>query len=83
MAKGRPTTVLFVTHDLREALYLADRVLFMSPGPGRIVLDLPVDLLRPRQPEGADIEALRLDLLDQHPRLLEGLAETADEDPVG
>ena len=78
-----PTTVLFVTHDLREALYLADRVLFMSPGPGRIVLDLPVDLPRPRQPEGADIEALRLDLLDQHPRLLAGLAETADEDPVG
>ena len=79
----RPTTVLFVTHDLREALYLADRVLFMSPGPGRIVLDLPVDLPRPRQPEGADIEALRLDLLDRHPKLLAGLAETADEAPVG
>ncbi len=74
----RPTTVLFVTHDLREALYLADRVLFMSPGPGRIVLDLP----RPRQPEGADIEALRLELLDRHPKLLAGLAQTADGDPA-
>ncbi len=54
-----------------------------SPGPGRIVLDLPVDLPRPREPEGADIEKLRLELLDRHPKLLAGLAETADENPVG
>jgi NitT/TauT family transport system ATP-binding protein len=53
-----------------------------SPGPGRIVLDLPVDLPRPRKPEDADIKALRLDLLDQHPQLLAGLAEGADEDPA-
>lgn len=46
----RPATTFFVTHDLGEAVSLADRVIVMSARQGRIVGDFPIDLPRPRDP---------------------------------
>ena len=71
--RHRPT-VLFVTHDLTEALSLADRVLFLSPRPGRVVWEQPVDLPRPREGDDPGVERLRADLLSRHPELLAGRA---------
>lgn len=69
------STVLFVTHDLREALALADRVCFMSAAPGRVVLDVPVALPRPRRPGDAAVSDLYEGLLARHPELLAGLPQ--------
>lgn len=68
-------TVLFVTHHLREALALADRVLFLSGSPGRVVLEVPVQLPRPRELGDASIGELHDRLLGQYPDLLSGLVE--------
>jgi NitT/TauT family transport system ATP-binding protein len=45
----RKETVLFITHSIPEAVFLADRVLVMTPRPGQIVDDVLVDLARPRR----------------------------------
>ncbi len=65
---ARQPTVILVTHDLREAVYLADRVLVMSARPGRIVAERRVEFARPRRLSGtytAEFQAVVQDLRDQ------------------
>ena len=55
-ATGR--TILFVTHNVREAARLGDRIVLLTSRPGRVAEDFPVDIARPRRIEDADVSAL-------------------------
>ncbi len=63
--QGSGKTVMFVTHDLGEAVALADRVIVLSPRPGRIHADIDIDLPRPRDPETIRFDQAYLRLHEQ------------------
>jgi NitT/TauT family transport system ATP-binding protein len=48
LAKEQRITVVFITHDLEEAIYLGDRVVALAPNPGRVAETIDVGLARPR-----------------------------------
>jgi NitT/TauT family transport system ATP-binding protein len=61
-------TVLFVTHSIEEAIYLSDRVIIMTPRPGRVLADVTVLLARPRTEDHRtlpEFSALRHDIYDR------------------
>jgi NitT/TauT family transport system ATP-binding protein len=78
--QGTRPAVLYVTHELREALAVADRVLFLTPGPGRVVLELLVGLARPREPGDAAVGELHDRILRLHPEILAGAAERSGDE---
>jgi NitT/TauT family transport system ATP-binding protein/sulfonate transport system ATP-binding protein len=60
--KRTGVTTIFVTHSVEEAVLLADRVLVMSAGPGRIDSDFSIDLARPRDVSSPEFNVLRRDI---------------------
>ncbi|QUS38580.1 ABC transporter ATP-binding protein [Tardiphaga alba] len=68
LLESSKATVIFVTHDLEEAIYLGDRVIGLLPHPGRIGIELPIDLPRPRDQlttrENPEFLRLRRELFD-------------------
>jgi ABC-type nitrate/sulfonate/bicarbonate transport system ATPase subunit len=62
--QSRGTTMVLVTHDIDEAIYMSDRIFIMTPRPGRIDQVLPVNLPRPRHRNDADFLALRGKILE-------------------
>ncbi|RRJ96181.1 ABC transporter ATP-binding protein [Opitutaceae bacterium TAV4] len=64
LVKQRGATVLLVTHDIDEALYLSDRILVFSPRPGRIEHVFPVNWSHPRSRTAPDFTTLRSRVLE-------------------
>jgi ABC-type nitrate/sulfonate/bicarbonate transport system ATPase subunit len=62
--QARRTTMLLVTHDIDEAIYMSDRIMIMTPRPGRIERTIQVALARPRQRSSDDFLRLRSDILN-------------------
>ena len=62
LVSNRPATVLFVTHDLTEAVELADRILVISPSPGRVLAEMPIPLARAARRDRDTLTALRAEL---------------------
>ena len=65
----RPHTVLFVTHDLREAIALADRLIFLSAAPMQVVSEIIVPIARSERGNELAIESFRQQLLQHHPEI--------------
>jgi ABC-type nitrate/sulfonate/bicarbonate transport system ATPase subunit len=62
--QSRGTTILLVTHDIDEAIYMSDRIVIMTPRPGRIERVIDVTLERPRQRNSAEFLQLRGEILE-------------------
>ena len=69
LRQQRPHTILFVTHDLREAIELADRLLFLSPSPTGIIQDVAVTLPFNQRQHADAVEDYRKQLLANDPTM--------------
>jgi NitT/TauT family transport system ATP-binding protein len=61
----RKLTVLFVTHNVREAARLADRIVLLSSRPGRIIYETRVDIPRPRRIDSPEVAGIAADVTDR------------------
>ena len=62
--QARGTTMLLVTHDIDEAIYMSDRIVIMTPRPGRVERVIDVDLPRPRERNDPAFLAMRARILE-------------------
>jgi NitT/TauT family transport system ATP-binding protein len=64
LVRERGLTVLFVTHNVREAARLGDRIVVLSPRPGRVTAEFEVDIPQPRRIEAPDVAALAVEVTE-------------------
>jgi NitT/TauT family transport system ATP-binding protein len=75
--QNRPQAVLFVTHSIREAVYLADRIVILTRGPARLLEDVVVPIPRPRSYEDPQLAAFESEIVSRV------LSQWTDESQIG
>lgn len=75
--QSRPRAVLFVTHSIREAVYLADRIIILTKGPATLLEDVTVPIARPRSYEDPALAAFESDIVARV------MTQWSDDQPTG
>ena len=65
MESNAASRSLFVTHNVREAVRLGDRVVLLSSRPGRVIQEFPVNVPRPRRIDSPEVSGLAASITDQ------------------
>tara|TARA_E500000178_G_C16870943_1_gene684371 strand:+ start:163 stop:918 length:756 start_codon:yes stop_codon:yes gene_type:complete len=68
----QPTTVIFVTHNISEAIYLADKIIFLSKSPARVLKEVNINNTRPRNSNSESIQKIKKSILKSNSSILKG-----------
>ncbi len=68
----QPTTIIFVTHDINEAIFLADRIIFLSKAPAKILKDIKIKHKKPRNFQAHEIEKIKKEIIKKNKSILKG-----------
>ena len=72
MWNKQPTTILFVTHDINEAIYLADKIVFLSKSPAKVIKEISINTQRPRKNNDKSIQKIKNSILNKNRFILKG-----------
>ena len=68
----QPTTIIFVTHDINEAIYLSDKIVFLSKSPSKVLKEININTTRPRKIDDKNILKIKNKILKENNSILKG-----------
>ena len=68
----QPTTIIFVTHDINEAIYLSDKIVFLSKPPSKVLKEIKINTKRPRKMDNNTIQKIKNKILKENNSILKG-----------
>ena len=68
----QPTTIIFVTHNISEAIYLADKIIFLSKSPARVLKEVNINNTRPRNSNSESLQKIKKSILKSNSSILKG-----------
>ncbi len=68
----QPTTIIFVTHDINEAIYLSDKIVFLSKPPSKVLKEISINTERPRKIDDNTIQKIKNRILKENNSILKG-----------